>query len=187
LYKQAGLTPPHGVAATLQGAWMEEYQLPPWSNDYHFNINVQLIYYPALMTNRAAHFWPLWEMVMSWMPTLKQSGEAFFETEGALMLPHATDDKCGVVGSFWAGTIDHGCVAWVAQMAWLHFRYTLDEKVLREVAWPLLNGAFEGFYAMREERDGKLSLLISVSPEYRGSQMTPGDATRASSWRRGTR
>ncbi|MEO6906352.1 MAG: hypothetical protein ABI210_00545, partial [Abditibacteriaceae bacterium] len=50
LYKQAGMTPPDGVAAGLQGAWMEEYQLPPWSNDYHFNINVQLIYYPALMT-----------------------------------------------------------------------------------------------------------------------------------------
>ena len=35
LFKQAGLTPPEGVAATLQGAWMAETELPPWSNDCH--------------------------------------------------------------------------------------------------------------------------------------------------------
>ncbi len=172
LWKQAGLTAPGGVAATLQGPWMEEYQLPPWSNDYHFNINVQLIYYPALMTNRLEHFAPLWALIREWMPTLRASGEAFFGRAGVLMLPHAVDDRCGVVGQFWTGTIDHACTAWVAQMAWLHYRYGLDEKHLREVAWPLLNGAFEGYWAMGEEtEDGILSLPMSVSPEYRGDAM----------------
>jgi hypothetical protein len=75
------------------------------------------------------------------------------------------------VGTFWAGTIDHACTAWVAQMAWLHYRYGLDESILRDIAWPLLNGAFEGYWAMHEENDGKFSLPISVSPEYRGSEM----------------
>jgi hypothetical protein len=171
LYKQAGITTPHGVAATLQGPWMEEYQLPPWSNDYHFNINAQMIYWPALATNRLEHFEPLWAMIREWMPVLKENGEKFFGRKGALMLPHAVDDLCQVVGTFWAGTIDHACTAWVAQMAWLHYRYGLDEKLLREVAWPLLNGAFEGYYAMHEEREGQFSLPISVSPEYRGSEM----------------
>ncbi len=171
LWKQAGLTPPQGVAATLQGPWMEEYQLPPWSNDYHFNINVQLVYYPALMTNRTEHFAPLWKMIRDWMPTLQRNGAVFFGREGALMLPHAVDDECHVVGTFWSGTIDHACTAWVAQMAWLHYRYSLNETVLREVAWPLLRGSFEGYWAMHEERGGRFSLPVSVSPEYRASQM----------------
>lgn len=171
LWKQAGLTAPNGIAATLQGPWMEEYQLPPWSNDYHFNINAQLIYYPALMTNRLEHFAPLWAMIREWLPTLSASGEAFFEAKGALMLPHAVDDRCGVVGQFWAGTIDHGCTAWVGQMAWLCYRYGGDKTLLREIAWPLLKGAFEGYFAMSEERDGHLSLPMSVSPEYRGDAM----------------
>ncbi|MBT3341661.1 MAG: hypothetical protein HN404_01575, partial [Gemmatimonadetes bacterium] len=47
MYKFAGLTQPDGVAATLQGPWIEEYQMPPWSSDYHFNINVQMCYWPA--------------------------------------------------------------------------------------------------------------------------------------------
>lgn len=171
LRKQAGITTPGGVAATLQGPWMEEYRLPPWSNDYHFNINAQMIYWPALATNRLEHFMPLWEMIREWMPVLQENGEKFFGRKGALMLPHAVDDRCQVVGTFWTGTIDHACTAWMAQMAWLHYRYGLDEAILREVAWPLLNGAFEGYYAMHEEKEGRFSLPISVSPEYRASQM----------------
>ena len=171
LRKQAGLTTPHGVAATLQGPWMEEYQLPPWSNDYHFNINLELIYLPALSTNRLEHFNSLWDMLREWLPKLRENGEAFFGRAGALMLPHAVDDRCQVVGTFWTGTIDHACTAWMAQMAWLHYRYGLDETILREIAWPLLQGAFEGFWAMHEEVDGKFSLPVSVSPEYRGDAM----------------
>ncbi len=176
LYKQACATPPQGVACALQGPFMEEYQLPPWSNDYHFNINIQMIYWPALATNRLSHFGPLWNLIKGWMPQLKRNGEQFFGREGALMLPHAVDDRCRVVGTFWAGTIDHACTAWMAQMAWQHYRYGMDPQVLQEVAWPLLVGAFEGYWAMLEEvDDGKggkrLSLPVSVSPEYRGSGM----------------
>jgi len=175
LSKQAGLTTPGGVAATLQGAWMEDDALPPWSNDYHFNINVQLVYGPALPTNRPEHLLPLWEMIRQWLPTLRQNGERFFERPGALMLPHAVDDRCQVIGHFWAGTIDHACTAWVAQMAWQHYRYTLDETFLRELAWPLLVGAFEGYDAMLEkvpEGDGwRYCLPLSVSPEFNASKL----------------
>jgi len=34
MYKFAGLTNPKGVPAGLQGPWIEEYQLAPWSGDY---------------------------------------------------------------------------------------------------------------------------------------------------------
>ena len=172
LYKQACSTPPQGLACTLQGPFMEEYQLPPWSCDYHFNINVEMIYWPALATNRLSHFGPLWKMINNWMPQLQANGKAFFGREGALLLPHAVDDRCQVVGTFWTGTIDHACTAWMAQMAWQHYRYGMDKNVLTQTAWPLLVGAFEGYWAMLEEveKDGKkvFTLPISVSPEYGG-------------------
>ena len=175
VYKQAGLTNPGGVAATLQGPWMEEYQLPPWSNDYHFNINAQMIYWPCLGTNRLSHLTPMWQLIQSWLPQLKANGEAFFGAPGAIMLPHAVDDRCQVVGTFWAGTIDHACTAWMAQLAWLHYRYSMDPRILGDIAWPLLNGAFNGYWAMLEEIEEngtkRLSLPVSVSPEYNGSQM----------------
>jgi alpha-L-fucosidase 2 len=176
LYKQACLTPPHGVAATLQGCFNEDYQLPPWSNDYHFNINIQMIYQPALMTNRPGHLWTMWNLIKEWMPRLQANGSQFFGRDGALMLPHAVDDRCQVVGTFWSGTIDHACTAWMAQLAWQHYRYTLDQPLLTDLAWPLLNGAFEGYWAMLERQTDstgteRFTLPVSVSPEYRGSRL----------------
>lgn len=171
LYKQAGLSCPCGVAATLQGPWMEACQVPPWSNDYHFNINVQMIYWPVLATGQWNHFDPLWRMIRTWMPVLRENGRRFFNNEHALMLPHAVDDRCAVMGGFWTGTVDHACTAWIARMAWLHYRYSMDEAVLRELAWPLLNGAFEGYWSMLEEKAGRLALPVSVSPEFKGARM----------------
>lgn len=168
LFKQAGLTPPHGIAATLQGAWMAEDAFPPWSNDYHFNINLQMIYWPALPTNRADHFLPVWNLLERWLPALRDNAAGFFGSSEALMLPHAVDDSCQVIGHYWQGTIDQACTAWMAQLAWLHYRHTMDEATLSGVAWPLLLGAFEGFWAMAEEFDGRLSLPVSVSAEYPG-------------------
>ena len=175
-YKLACATPPQGLPCSLQGPFNEEYQLPPWSNDYHFNINIEMIYWPALASNRLSHLEPLWDMILSWWPQLQSNGENFFDREGAIMLPHAVDDRCQVVGTFWTGTIDHACTAWMAQLAWLHYRFSMDEEILRNVAWPLLIGAFEGYWAMLDEikgRDGKivLSLPVSVSPEFKGARM----------------
>jgi len=175
LYKQAIATPEHGIACSLQGPFNEEYQLPPWSNDYHYNINIEMIYMPTLATNQADHLQPVWDMILEMMPALKENGEHFFGREGAIMLPHAVDDNGTVVGTFWTGTIDHACTAWMAQLAWLNYRYTMDEEILKTVAWPLLNGAFEGYWAMMDEKNDKngnkvLSLPVSVSPEFRGSR-----------------
>lgn len=172
LYKQACTTPPQGVACTLQGPFMEEYQLPPWSNDYHFNINAQMIYAPALTSNRLAHLDPLWAMIRSWWPRLQANAAAFFQTPQAMMLPHAVDDRCQVVGNFWTGAIDHGCTAWMALLAWQHYRHGLDADLLCSLAWPLLLGAFHGYRAMLEQAaDGTWHLPVSTSPEYRGKAL----------------
>ncbi len=172
LYKQGCATPPQGIACALQGPFMEDYQLPPWSNDYHFNINMEMIYYPALMSGRYAHLEPLWRLLDSWKGEIQKNGETFFGREGALMLPHSVDDRGKVVGTFWTGTIDHACTAWMAQLAWLHYRYSGDREVLTNTAFPLLVGAFEGYWAMLEQdSSGVFHLPVSVSPEYRGSAM----------------
>ncbi|MEI6070594.1 MAG: glycoside hydrolase family 95-like protein [Verrucomicrobiae bacterium] len=170
LVKLAGLTAPSGVAATLVGPFMDDDTLPAWSNDYHFNINAQMIYWPALAANRTAHLEPLWKLMREWLPLLKENASKFYGAPDAVMLPHAVNDRGQVVDTFWQGMIDIGCTAWMGQLAWLHSRHTLDTGILREVAWPLVSGAFEAFYATSERivDNGKtrLSLPVSVSPEY---------------------
>lgn len=175
LYKLAGATSAEGVPATLQGPWLEEYQLPPWSCDYHFNINLEMIYAACLPANRCGNLAPLWRMVEDWLPRLRVQGERFFGVEGALMLPHAVDDRCRAVGQFWTGCIDHGCTAWVADLCYQHAVYAVDDDLLGGLAWELLNGAFAGYWAMLERReDGdqpSFSLPVGVSPEFRGHRM----------------
>jgi alpha-L-fucosidase 2 len=166
LVKQAGLTTPGGVAATLQGPWMEEDQLPPWSNDYHFNVNVQLCYWSALSSNRAGHLAPLWDMIATWLPKLQSAGQRFFGASDALIFPHACTDGGEPVDAFWHGTIDVACAAWMGRLAWLHGRHTGERDVLERIAWPLLAGAFGSYWAMAERRDGTLSFPVSVSPEW---------------------
>jgi alpha-L-fucosidase 2 len=171
MYKFAGLTQPEGVAATLQGPWIEEYQMPPWSSDYHFNINVQMCYWPAFHGNRLEHLLPLFDMIHTWTPVLQHNAQAFLGIDDGLMLPHAVDDHCTCMGGFWTGSIDHGCTAWVAQMMYRYYRYTLDRAFLKEVAWPFMVGAMRVYEEMLEEQGDSYVLPVSVSPEYRGANM----------------
>ena len=171
MYKFAGLTQPGGIAATLQGPWIEEYQMPPWSSDYHFNINVQMCYWPAYHGNRLEHLRPLFDMIGTWMPVLRHNARVFLGIDDGLMLPHAVDDRCTCMGGFWTGSIDHGCTAWVAQMMYRYYRYTMDRNFLRDVAYPFMAGAMRVYEEMLE-RDGEGYVLpVSVSPEYGGANM----------------
>ncbi len=171
MYKFAGLTHPAGVAATLQGPWIEEYQMPPWSSDYHFNINVQLCYQPAYHGNRLVHLRPLWDLIAGWQDTLRHNARVFLGRDDGVMLPHAVDDRCMCMGGFWTGSVDHGCTAWVALMMFRYYRYTMDAAFLRATAWPFMRGAMRVYEGMLERDGEKLVLPVSVSPEYRGAAM----------------
>ena len=172
MYKFATFTNPAAVAATLQGPWIEDYTFPPWSSDYHFNINVQMCYWPAFHGNHLAHLRPLFDLIREWLPVLRQNAKFFVGIDDGLMLPHAVDDRCHAIGAFWTGTIDHGCTAWVAQMMYQYYLYTQDRQFLRDEAYPFMVGAMRVYEEMLERRHGKLSLPVSTSPEYGGCAMS---------------
>lgn len=169
MYKLAGLSVPGGPAATLQGPWVEEYCLPPWQCDYHFNINVQECYWPVFGGNYIPALEPLWEMVRGWEPRLRENARIFAGVEDGLQLPHAVDDRCTCMGGFWTGSIDHGSTAWTGQLMWMQWRYTMDERFLRDTAYPFMKGAMRVYEAMLEDDGEHWSLPVSVSPEFGGA------------------
>ncbi len=172
MFKFAGLTSPDGgVPAGLQGPWIEEDQMPPWSGDYHFNINVQMCYWPAYRGNRLAHLKPLFELISSWTPQLRRNARVFAGVDDGLMLPHAVDDRCTCMGGFWTGSVDHGCTAWVAQMMYDYYRYSMDTDFLRQTAYPFMVGTMRVYEKMLERDGGGWVLPLSVSPEYRGAAL----------------
>lgn len=172
VYKFAGLTCPLGVPAGLQGPWIEDYTTPPWSGDYHFNINVQMCYGPAYPTGHLTHLKPLFDLVESWMPQLREHARLFIGIDDGVMLPHSVDDRCRINGSFWTGTIDHGCTAWVGKMMYDYWQFGgADDEWARKVMYPFLKGTMRVYQAMLERDGDRLMLPVSVSPEYRGASM----------------
>lgn len=161
---------PRGVPCTLQGPWLEETQLPPWSCDYHFNINAEMIHLPGLPLGRSEALTPLWDLLRAWLPRMREVGAQFFGDVDAVMLPHAVDDRCQAVGGFWTGVIDHACTGWMALLAYDCWRYGNDAALLDELVRPLLQGAFVGYWAMHEEKAGLFQLPVTVSPEFRGHE-----------------
>ena len=172
LFKFASMSDPSGVPAGLQGPWLEDSMLPPWSADYHFNINVQMCYCPALRAGLAPHLRRLFDMIFSWRETMEKNAFHFAGIRDGIFLPHAVDDHCRCMGSFWAGIIDHACSAWMAKMMFDYYRWTNDVKYLREKIYPFMCGVMRVFETMiGREKDGQFSLPVSISPEYRGSAM----------------
>ncbi|MBR4222131.1 MAG: hypothetical protein IKR81_13295 [Victivallales bacterium] len=171
LFKFASMTTPDGYPAGLQGPWLEDNSLPPWSGDYHFNINVEMMYGPAYRANCLDNLRKILDLVWSWREQLRQNARNYIGIDNGYMLPHAVDDHCTCMGAFWTGTIDHACTAWMAQMMVDYADYSGDMDYLRNVAFEFMRGTMAVFLAMLEKRDGTFVLPLSVSPEYRGSAM----------------
>lgn len=170
MYRFGAMTDPDGVPAGLQGPWIEDEDLPPWSGDYHFNINVQECYAPAYRGGHFANLKPLFGMVFSWKPILRENARKFAGIEDGYVLPHSVSDEGVNIGGFWTGTIDHGSTAWVADMMWRYVKYSGDVGFLRRDAYDYMKGAMKVYRAMMaEDAAGRLAIPTGPSPEWGGA------------------
>ena len=172
MYKFGSMTGETGVPAPLQGPWIEEYRLPPWHGDYHFNINVEMCYWPAYRGNHLECLKPLFAMVRRWWPVLRENARKFAGIEDGFMLPHSVDDRCRLIGGFWSGTMDHACTAWTAQLMFRYVTMSGDLAFLRNEAYPFMKGTMKVYRAMMEEYNGKLSMPATTSPEFGGKEVS---------------
>lgn len=170
LYKYGIMTDPDGVVPGLQGPWIEDDRLPPWQGDYHFNINIQMCHMPGYKAGKFASLRKLFDMVLSWKEKLRRNAKFFAGIDDGYLLPHAVDDRGVCMGSFWSGTIDHACSAWIAMMMFDYCDYTGDLDYLKTQVYDFMLGVWRVYEVMLETGpDGTPSLPVSVSPEYRGS------------------
>ena len=163
------MTDPDGVPCGLQGAWLEDNYIAPWSSDYHFNINVQECYSPAYRGGHFANMMPLFRMVLGWRERLRDNARKFADVDG-YVLPHSVDDRGVNIGGFWTGTIDHGSTAWVADMMFRYVKYSRDVDFLRRDAYDFMKGAMRVYRAMMvEDGKGALAFPTGPSPEWGGA------------------
>ncbi|TDD42055.1 glycoside hydrolase family 95 protein [Nonomuraea terrae] len=154
------------LPANLQGVWNNSTS-PPWSADYHVNINLQMNYWLADQTNLAETTKPYDDYVRSMVPAGERTAREMFGADGWLV--HNETNPFGFTGvhdwatSFWFPE----AAAWLTQQMYDHYRFGGDEKYLRETAYPVMKGAAEFWLDTlhTDPRDGKLVVSPSYSPE----------------------
>ncbi len=151
--------------ANLQGIWNDRVS-PPWDSKYTVNINTEMNYWPAEVTNLPEMHEPLFAMLKDLAETGKESAKSMYGARGWNM-HHNTDiwRMTGPIDGAFYGLWPMGG-AWLTQHLWQHYLYTGDKKFLQEY-YPILKGKAL-FYAdvLQEEPVNKwLVVTPSMSPE----------------------
>ena len=145
--------------ANLQGIWNESNS-PPWNCDYHSNINVQMIYWPAEVTQLGECHESLIEYIEKQQPAWTAQA-AKLGVRGWTLL---TENNLFGMGNWNA---NRPANAWYAMHLWDRFDYGLDVSYLRTRAYPLMKTAAE-FWLDRlivDPDDGTLVAPDEWSPE----------------------
>lgn len=150
----------------LQGIWNDKVS-PPWSSNYTVNINTEMNYWPVLMCNLTEFNLPLIQFVKELSIRGEVPAQKIFGARGFCCChnvdiwrfcdPAAGDTQWG----FWqmAG-------GWFCQHIYNHYLYTMDEKYLKDTAYPIMKKATIFMLDLLiEDKDGYLILAPSTSPE----------------------
>ncbi|MFJ2874141.1 glycosyl hydrolase family 95 catalytic domain-containing protein [Streptomyces sp. NPDC087298] len=155
------------LPANLQGVWNNS-TTPPWSADYHSNINLQMNYWPAEVTNLAETTAPYDRYIEAMRAPGRQTAKEMFGTAGWVV--HNETNPYGFTGvhdwstAFWFPE----AAAWLTQQMYEHYRFGGSTDYLRSTAYPAMKEAAEFWLAnlRTDPRDGLLVVTPSYSPEH---------------------
>jgi alpha-L-fucosidase 2 len=159
---------PGGIPANLQGIWNHMLR-PSWRSNYTTNINVQMNYWPAEMTNLSEMTEPLIQQMKRWATNGAATAKNYYNMKGWAV--HHNSDIWAQTNPVGEGKGDPKWANWSLGSPWLsqhlyeHYRFTSDKKYLKNVAYPLMKGAAEFCLDWLVEKDGVLVTAPSTSPE----------------------
>jgi alpha-L-fucosidase 2 len=156
---------PGTQASNLQGVWNELLN-PPWESKYTTNINVEMNYWPAEVTNLSDCALPLFDMINDLSVSGALTAHDLYHARG-WVVHHNTD--------IWRGAAPINNIdgiwptggAWLCSHLWQHYLFTGDANFLRTTAYPAMKGAAH-FFAdslVKDPNTGYLVTCPSFSPE----------------------
>lgn len=154
------------LPSNLQGVWNNSNK-PDWHSDIHSNINVQMNYWPAEVTNLSELHLPFLNYVKRESCDRSQWRRNAIEIAGQTVgWCLTTNNNIYGSGNTWMKnyTISN---AWFCMHLWQHYRYTLDEDYLRCTALPAMRSCCQ--YWMERlvlASDGTYECPNEYSPEH---------------------
>lgn len=157
---------PGGQPANLQGIWNHQL-LAPWDGKYTININTEMNYWPAEVTNLSEMVEPLVKMVKELSMTGQKTAHDMYGCRG-WVAHHNTDiwRSTGIVdGAYWGAWPNGG--AWLSTHLWERYLYNGNEVYLKEV-YPILKGAADFFldFLVEHPKYHWMVTAPSLSPEH---------------------
>lgn len=153
------------LPANLQGMWSNKVQTP-WNGDYHVNINAQMNYWPANVTNLSECNTPLLELIQSIVKPGELTAATQYKASGWIIHPVTNVWGYTAPGEHpgWGMHIAAG--GWVSQHLWQHYTFTKDKNYLQKV-YPILLKSAEFYldWLVKHPRTGKLVSGPTSSPE----------------------
>jgi alpha-L-fucosidase 2 len=160
VYKLGSAVRPDGPLLDLFGPW---YHPARWTQIF-WNLNVQLAYSPVYASGHADLGLSLARWLRDNLPQLEGNVPEAWREPGraALHAPTGIDGR---------GAENHelGNLIWACHSLWLHYRHTLDPRILEDALYPVLRAAVAAVMA-RLELDAAWVLHVpeARSPEYDG-------------------
>jgi len=157
---------PGGLPANLQGIWADGLH-PSWSADYHININIQMNYWPAEITNLSETAEPFIDFIDALRPNARRTARQVYGMNG--IVAHYTTDPWHFTEP--TGAIRYGMwpmgIAWSCQNIWDHYQFGGDREYLRTKSYPVMKEAaqFCMDWLITDPKTGFLVSGPSISPE----------------------
>lgn len=156
------------LPAHLQGIWNDNVACRiGWTCDMHLDINTQMNYWPAEVTNLSETTVPLFAWIQN---DLVKNGVASAQNNYGLpgWVAEIVSNAWGFTAPYWAVPIAPYPTggAWIATHLWEHYLAGQDMAFLEEQAFPILESAAHFFAGYVFDRgDGVYTCGPSVSPE----------------------
>ena len=159
------------LPANLQGKWNER-QWAPWEADYHLNVNLQMNYWPADITNLSETTLPL----INWLEQIVEISKplardmygagGWFSCHANNPFGRVTPSASWPISQFNNGVLDPLAGAWMLMNLWDHYEFTQNPVFLEETLYPMLKGASQFILdVLITDSNGTLQFVPSTSPE----------------------
>ena len=165
MYKLGSATRADRPAIDLMGPW---FRRTPWPHLW-WNLNIQLTYWPIYRANRVALGESLTRLIGADRTNFIKNVPADWRSDSAGVGRSSPYNGIRSVPNATAmgGVLERGDLTWALHNYWLQYRYSGDEKLLRDGLYPILKLSI-GYYLhlLSHGADGKLHLPVSTSPEF---------------------
>lgn len=162
------------LPASLQGVWTA-HDKSPWGSGFWHNINIQMNYWPAFVTNLGETFDAYADFFLAYLPYAQTSASKWVQEENPASY-EAGEGKCGWIigtGAF-AYEIEGmrhqthsgpGTGGMTSRLFYDAYAFTLDQNFASQYVEPAVHGMAKFFVRCVKKYDDKYLCSYSASPE----------------------